>query len=52
MPTRDPQPVKVCGRAFRIGLVRQPLDDETRSLPVGRNGVEHVDGVRKGSRGG
>ena len=51
MPASDLQSVKVCDRAFGIGFVGHPLDDEAAPLPIGRDRVEHVDGVGKRSRG-
>ena len=48
---RDLQSVIICGCTFGIGFVGHTLDDEAASLASGRNRVEHVDGVRKRSRG-
>ncbi len=52
VPTGDLQPVKVSSRSFGVRLIGHPLNDEMRPLPVGRNRVEHVDGVGKRSLGG
>ena len=52
VPSRDLQSVIIGGCPFGIGLVSHPLDDEAAPLPTGRNGIEHVDGVSKRSRGG